>query len=195
MQAVTERQKTLTAKRFPRRRIWTKKEYYKLIDIGFFNGKSAELIEGEIIEMSPMKTPHAVTIRLVETVLAKVFGKNYDVRGQLPIDLGDINEPEPDVAVVKGNIRDYLESHPKTAELIVEISAATLSYDRNTKAKLYARNGIQDYWIVDLKKRRVEVYRSPKIDKYQEITFFNENDEVSPLAKPEASIKVSELLP
>jgi Uma2 family endonuclease len=195
MQAVTERQKTLATKRFPRRRIWTKKEYYKLIDIGFFNGKSAELIEGEIIEMSPMKSPHAVTIRLVETVLAKVFGKNYDVRGQLPIDLGDINEPEPDVAVVKGNIRDYLESHPKTAELIVEISAATLSYDRNTKAKLYARNGIKDYWIVDLKKRRVEVCRIPKLDKYQEITFFNENDEVSPLAKSEASIKVSELLP
>lgn len=195
MQAVIERQKTLATKRFPRRRIWTKKEYYKLIDIGFFNGKSAELIEGEIIEMSPMKTPHAVTIRLVETVLAKVFGNKYDVRGQLPIDLGDINEPEPDVAVVKGNIRDYLESHPNTAELIVEISAATLSYDRNTKAKLYARNGIQDYWIVDLKKRRVEVYRSPKSDKYQEITFFNENDDVSPLAKPEAKIKVSELLP
>jgi Uma2 family endonuclease len=195
MQATAEKQSILATKRFPRRRIWTKKEYYKLIDIGFFNGKRAELIEGEIIEMSPMKTPHAVTIRLVETILAKVFGKNYDVRGQLPIDLGDINEPEPDVAVVKGNIRDYLESHPKTAELIVEISAATLSYDRNTKAKLYARNGIQDYWIVDLKKRRVEVYRLPKADKYQEIMFFNENDEISPLAKPEAKIKVGELLP
>jgi Uma2 family endonuclease len=172
-----------------------KKEYYKLIDIGFFNGKRAELIEGEIIEMSPVKTPHAVTIGLVESVLREVFGKNYDVRGQLPIDLGDINEPEPDVAVVKGNIRDYLESHPKTAELIVEISAATLSYDRNTKAKLYARNGIQDYWIINVKKRCIEIYRLPKLDKYQEITFFTENDEVSPLANPEAKIKVSELLP
>jgi Uma2 family endonuclease len=195
MNAVAEQQQKLTVKRFPRRRIWTKKEYYKLIDIGFFNGKRAELIEGEIIEISPMKTPHAVTIRLVETILAKVFGENYDVRGQLPIDLGDINEPEPDVAVVKGNISDYLESHPKTAELIVEISAATLSYDRNTKAKLYARNGIKDYWIVDLKKRRIEVCRIPQLDKYQEITFFNESDEVSPLAKPEVKIKVSELLP
>ncbi len=187
--------KSLITNRFPRRRIWTKKEYYKLIDIGFFNGKRAELIEGEIIEMSPMKTPHAVTIRLVETVLAKIFAKNYDVRGQLPIDFGDISEPEPDVAVVKGNIRDYLESHPKTAELIVEISAATLGYDRNTKAKLYARNGIKDYWIVDLKKRRVEVYRLPKFDKYQESSFYNENDEVSPLANLDAKIKVSDLLP
>jgi Uma2 family endonuclease len=195
MQTVAEKQKTLATKRFPRRRIWTKKEYYKLIDIGFFNGKSAELIEGEIIEMSPMKTPHAVTIGLVESVLREVFGKNYSVRGQLPIDLGDINEPEPDVAVVKGNIRDYLESHPKTAELIVEISAATLSYDRNTKAKLYARNGIQDYWIINVKKRCIEIHRLPKLDKYQEITFFTENDEVSPLANPEAKIKVSELLP
>ncbi len=195
MQATAENQQYQKTKRFPRPRIWTKKEYYKLIDKGFFNGKRAELIEGEIIEISPMKTPHAVTIRLVETVLAKVFSKDYDVRGQLPVDLGDINEPEPDVAVVKGNIRDYLESHPKTAELIVEISVATLSYDRNAKAKLYARNGIQDYWIVDLKKRRVEVYRLPKLDKYQEVTFFEENDEISPLAKPEAKIMVRELLP
>jgi Uma2 family endonuclease len=195
MNAVAEQQQKLTVKRFPRRRIWTKKEYYKLIDIGFFNGKRAELIEGEIIEMSPMKTPRAVSIGLVSSILREVFAENYDVRGQLPIDLGDINEPEPDVAVVKGNIRDYLESHPKTAELVVEISAATLSYDRNTKAKLYARNGIKDYWIVDLKKRRIEVCRTPKLDKYQEITFFNETDEVSTLAKPEVSIKVSELLP
>jgi Uma2 family endonuclease len=195
MNAVAEQQQKLTVKRFPRRRIWTKKEYYKLIDIGFFNGKRAELIEGEIIEMSPMKTPRAVSIGLVSSILREVFAENYDVRGQLPIDLGDINEPEPDVAVVKGNIRDYLESHPKTAELVVEISAATLSYDRNTKAKLYARNGIKDYWIVDLKKRRIEVCRTPKLNKYQEITFFNETDEVSTLAKPEVSIKVSELLP
>jgi Uma2 family endonuclease len=195
MQAVAEKQNKLTTKRFPRRRIWTKKEYYKLIDIGFFNGKRAELIEGEIIEMSPMKTPHAIAIRLAETVLAKVFGNAYDVRGQLPVDFNETNEPETDIAVVKGNIRDYLESHPKTAELIVEISDSTMNYDRNVKAKLYARNGIQDYWIVDLKKRRVEVCRVPKSDKYQEITFFNADDEVSPLAKPNAKIKVSELLP
>lgn len=195
MQAVAEKQQKLTAKRFPRRRIWTKKEYYKLIDIGFFNGKRAELIEGEIIEMSPMKTPHAVTIGLVESVLREVFGKSFVVRGQLPIDFNEINEPEPDVAVVKGNIRDYLESHPKTGELIVEISASTLNYDRNVKGKLYAQNGIQDYWIIDLKKRRIEVYRSPKFDKFQESTFFYENDEISPLAKPAAKIKVSELLP
>jgi Uma2 family endonuclease len=195
MQATAEKQNKLTTKRFPRRRIWTKKEYYKLIDIGFFNGKRAELIEGEIIEMSPIQTPHAIAIRLAETVLAKVFGKSYDVRGQLPIDFNETNEPEADVAVVKGNIRDYLESHPNTAELIVEISASTLSYDRNVKGKLYAKNGIQDYWIIDLNKRRVEIHRSPNSDKYNEITFFTENDEISPLAKSETKIKVSDLLP
>ncbi len=196
MHAVAEKQNTMTSsKRFPRRRIWTKKEYYKLIEIGFFNGKRAELIEGEIIEMSPMKTPHAVTIRLVEKALAVVFAGNYDVRGQLPLDFGETSEPEPDVAVVKGNTRDYLESHPHLAELIVEISASTLNYDRYVKGKLYARNNIQDYWIIDLRKRWVEVYRSPKFDKYEKVIVYKDSDEISPLAKPEVKIKVSDLLP
>ncbi len=196
MQTVVKNQSLISAKkRFPRRRMWTKKEYYKLLDIGFFNGKRAELIEGEIIEMSPMKTPHAVAIGLTSTILEEVFGKSCWVRGQLPIDLGEINEPEPDFAVVKGNIRDYLESHPKTAELIVEISDSTLSYDRNVKSKLYSRNNIKEYWIVDLRKRKVEVYRSPNGNKYDEITSFGEKDEISPLAAPEAKIKVADLLP
>lgn len=196
MEAIAKTQsKVSTAKRFPRPRIWTKKEYYKLIDIGFFNGKRAELIEGEIIEMSPMKTPHAVAIGLIESILREVFGNKHTVRGQLPIDFGEINEPEPDVAVVKGNPRDYLESHPQTAELVVEISASTLSYDRNIKGKLYARNNIQDYWIVDLRKRCVEIYRSPKFDKYENVSVFTETEEVSPLAKSDAKIKVADLLP
>jgi Uma2 family endonuclease len=196
MNAVAEKLNTETvSKRFPRRRIWTKKEYYKLIDIGFFVDKRAELIEGDIIEFSSMKSSHAVTIGLFTNVLKEVLSENYDIRGQLPIDFGEINEPEPDIAVVKGNPRDYLESHPNTAELIVEISAATLSYDRNTKAKLYARNNIQDYWIVNLRKRCIEVYRSPKSDKYQSVTTFTELDSISTLTKPENKLKVADLLP
>jgi Uma2 family endonuclease len=196
MNAVAEKQNTESvSKRFPRRRIWTKKEYYKLIDIGFFIDKRAELIEGEVIEMSPVKTPHSLTIQLTENVLRDVFDKNFSVRGQLPLNFSEISEPEPDIAVVKGNPRDYLESHPNTAELIVEISASTLSYDRNVKGKLYARNNIQDYWIVDLRKRCIEVYRSPKADKYESVTTFTESDDISTLTKPENKLKVADLLP
>ena len=196
MNAVVEKQNLHSvSKRFPRRWIWTKKEYYKLIDIGFFNGKRGELIEGEIIEFSLMKTPQAAAIGLFKNVLTKVLCESYDIRGQLPLNFSEISEPEPDIAVVKGNPRDYLESHPNTAELIVEISASTLNYDRNVKGKLYARNNIQDYWIVDLRKRCIEVYRSPKADKYESMTTFSETDELSTLAMPENKLKVADLLP
>jgi Uma2 family endonuclease len=196
MNAVAEKQKTESVlKRFPRRRIWTKKEYYKLIDNGFFIDKRAELIEGDIIEFSSMKSSHAVTIGLFTNVLKEVLSENYDIRGQLPLDFSEISEPEPDIAVVRGNPRDYLETHPNTAELIVEISASTLSYDRNVKGKLYARNNIQDYWIVDLRKRCIEVYRSPKADKYENVTTFTESDDISTLTKPENKLKVADLLP
>ncbi len=153
------------------------------------------MIEGEIIEFSSMKSQHDVAIGLFTSVHREMLSENDDVQGQLPIDFSEISEPEPDIAVVKGNPRDYLESHPNTAELIVEISASTLNYDRNVKGKLYARNNIQDYWSVDLRKRCVEVYRSPKADKYEDVTVYTELDELSTLIKPENKLKVADLLP
>ncbi len=139
----------------PQRIKWTQDEYYRMAELGFFEGKRVELIEGEIIEMAPMKSPHATSVSLVGEVLRESFGKKFYVRSQLPLSFSKINEPEPDVAVVKGKIRDFTDSHPKTAELVVEISDATLRYDRTGKMSLYAKNKIQDYWIVNVKDKRL----------------------------------------
>lgn len=179
---------------------WTKEEYYKMAELGFFHGKRVELIEGEIIEMSPMKSPHATAVSLVYEILREIFDNNYFIRNQQPLSFSKITEPEPDLAVIKGKIRDFNTAHPKTAELVVEISDATLYFDRGTKSNLYAKNKIQDYWIVNLKDKRLEVYRRPIKDKksgyiYSEIQIFTEQDEVSPLAASDAKIKVSDLLP
>jgi len=179
---------------------WTRNEYYKMAELGFFRGKRVELIKGEIVVMSPMKSAHATAISLANEVLSEVFGKNFVVRTQLPMSLGKTNEPEPDVSVVEGKVRDFSQAHPKTAALVVEISETTLNYDRTTKASLYAENKIPDYWILNLKNRCLEIYRQPIRDKklgfvYSEIRILTENDTATPLARPDAKVKVADLLP
>jgi Uma2 family endonuclease len=179
---------------------WTQKEYYQMAELGFFQGKRVELIKGEIIEMSPMKSAHATAVRLIVEILREIFAKGFVVDSQLPMSFGKADEPEPDIAVVKGSVRDFSSSHPKTAELLVEVSDSTLRYDRTVKVELYAQNKIQEYWILNLKKRCLEVYRQPKKDKklgfiYKEIQILTEDDHVLPLAAPSAKIKIADLLP
>ena len=171
-----------------------------MAELGFFHGKRVELIEGEIIEMSPLKTAHATALGLMTQILTKIFSENFIVRAQMPMSFAKANEPEPGAAVVKGAFRDFTVSHPKTAELIVEVSASTLRYDRTIKVNLYAQDKIQEYWILNLKNRCLEIRRQPKKDKklgyiYQEIQILTEDDQVSPLANPKAKIKIADLLP
>lgn len=181
---------------------WTKEEYLHLAELGFFEGRRTEFLEGEIIEMPTMNSPHAVALEVTYDALRDAFKKEFAVRNQSPIDFGAEFEAVPDVAVIKGNARDFQPAHPTTADLIIEISDTTLSYDRNRKASLYAKFGIEDYWILNLKKRTLEVYRRPAEDEscyynfgYAEKTTFDENALVAPLAAPESKIKVADLLP
>ena len=180
--------------------LWTRDEYYKMAEIGFFDGKRVELIEGEVFEMTPMKSPHATAVRLVIDVLKTVFTGDYVIDSQLPMSFSSINEPEPDVAVIVGKIRDFADVHPKTAALIVEVSDTTLRYDQTKKATLYAKNKIEEYWILNLKNRCLEVYRRPISDKtlgfiYAEMQIITENEAIAPLAAPGNEIKIADMLP
>ena len=108
---------------------WTKKEYYRLGELGFFDGQRVELIEGQLMVHSPQNSLHADTLDEVKDVLRSLFGAGYLVRSQLPIDLGQPTEPEPDVAVVVGRRRQYRNAHPTSAVLIVEVADGSLDYD------------------------------------------------------------------
>lgn len=181
---------------------WTKEEYYQMAEFGMFEGRRTEFIEGEIIEMPQMKSPHATGLTLTDNALRRIFSENFVVRNQMPLDVGTEFEPVPDIVIVNGSPRDYLEDHPQTAELLVEISDTSLSYDRNRKSSLYAKYGIQDYWILNLKNRTLEIYRQPIEDEntlygfnYGEKLTFDKTREVSPLIKSDAKIKVADLLP
>lgn len=154
-----------------------------------------ELIDGEILTMAPQKSPHATAVRLAEDALRAAFGKGFEVRPQLPLALGEMSEPEPDLAVVPGAPRDYREGHPSTALLVVEVAESSLSFDYGVKKALYARAGIPEYWIVDLVARAVEVYRSPHGADYRDHRTLGGRDSIAPLAGAGARIAVADLLP
>jgi len=199
----------------PPKILWNKDEYYRLADLGFFNGKRVELIEGEIFvkyeytefdegeyEMSAMSSLHFSGVNVAAEVLREIFKKKHFVSVQCPINMGESSEPEPDISIIEGKARDFKESIPKTAALVIEISDTSLLYDRGKKASLYARAAIQDYWILNLKDKRLEIYRRPIKDEtafygfsYGEIQIYTEKDSVSPLAAPAAKIKIADLLP
>ncbi len=183
-----------------RTRRFTRDEYYRMADLGFFQGRRAELIRGEIIDMSPQKHRHFTGVLLTQSALERLFGPACCVRVQGPIALDADSEPEPDLAVVKGSPRDYAD-HPTTALLVVEIADATLLYDTTDKASLYARHHITDYWVLDLNARSLLVHRDPSPDaaapfgaRYASVTAHAASDSVSPLAVPGA-IWIADLLP
>ncbi len=177
-------------------RRWTREEYDRLVAAGMFGaGERVELIDGEILQMPPQGSMHATALRLLENALREKLGPGFDIRGQLPLALSPSSEPEPDVAVVPGSPRDYKDAHPGRALLVVEISEATLDYDRRRKGNLYARAGIDDYWIVNLIDRCVEVHREPGQEGYRSHRVVHAGDRLAPLAAPLVLIAVDDILP
>ncbi|MGI9334733.1 MAG: Uma2 family endonuclease, partial [Gammaproteobacteria bacterium] len=124
------------------RHTWSREEYERMVTAGVFHAEARlELIDGEIVNMVPQGSPHATAVLLLDNELRNICEGGFHVRVQMPLALDDSSEPEPDLAIVSGNPRDYSRAHPGSAALVVEISDTTLSYDRNTKKRLYARNG------------------------------------------------------
>jgi len=177
-------------------RRWTLEEYERLVEQGFFHPEEKiELVDGVIFEMTPQSSRHASGVRLTELALQPLYREGFDVRTQLPLALGLDAEPEPDVAVVPGHARDYIAAHPTTAVLIVEVADSSLLHDRKRKARLYARAGIPEYWLLNLVDWCLEVFRDPKAGSYATRTILREGDSVAPRTRPEAEIPVADLLP
>ena len=187
----------------PKRRRWTSKELYRMLDLGFFQNQRVELIEGEIIEMASQKNLHALGITLGEDALRAAFGPKYWVRVQASLDLTPYSVPDPDLAVIAGPPRQHATvANPTSALLIVEVSETTLRYDRLWKGSLYAMVGIADYWILNLKSRQLEVYRKPIPDPkarygyaYDDVAYLDEKQRIAPLAKPKVKVRVADMLP
>ena len=185
----------------PGNKIWTVPQFHFLGDLGMFEGCRAMLINGAIIEEGPMNPPHRTALEVSTEAIRSVFGSTRRVCVQMPLVFGLTTDPEPDIAVVAGSARGST-THPTTADLIVEISDTSLSYDTNEKMSLYASARIADYWVVDVIGRKLLVYRDPIQDStaphgstYSTQKSFSETDSVTPFATPNSTVKVSDLLP
>jgi Uma2 family endonuclease len=175
---------------------WSRAEYERMAETGVFAPDARlELIDGEVIGMPPQSTRHYSAILLVQEALRAAFGSGYHVRTQGPLAIDGQSEPEPDIAIVKGTVRDHVSTHPRTAALIVEIADTSLGFDRLTKKRLYARNGIPEYWILDLNAAALEVYRDPRGDDFSSKQTIGRDGSIAPLSVPQAVVPIVDLLP
>ncbi len=189
----------------PSETIWrlTVEQYHAMARAGILDeDDSVELLEGWLVAKMTINPPHRAAIVLISDALRRVLPAGWYIDTQNPITTED-SEPEPDIVIVRGSTRDYLDRHPPPAEvaLVIEVADATLRRDKTLKMRVYARAGIVTYWIVNLPERVIEVYTQP-ISKgvdadYQQREDCREDDSV-PLVidgAEVARIAVSELLP
>ncbi len=185
-----------------RLRRWTREEYDRMIDAGILTTQDkVQLIEGEIVAMTPQNSPHATTVSLAYQILRGAASDQHCVRSQLPLALGSDSEPEPDLAVVTGTPNDYWKAHPTTALLVIEVADSSLALDRKEKARVYARAGIPEYWIINVEERCIEVHRNPAVQeqpqaepRYLTRTVHNPGESITPIALPRLSVAVNDLV-
>jgi Uma2 family endonuclease len=186
-----------------RTRQWTRAEYDRLVAVGVFRpGEPIELLGGDLVVAEPQSEAHYTAVCLVADALTAAFGAGWVIRSQGPIALDDESEPEPDVALVRGRVRDYHREHPARPVLVVEVAESSLLLDRRHKGSLYARARLADYWIVNLVDRVLEVYRDPVPDagsafgwRYASRDVLGPDDAARPLVAPDARVPVRDLLP
>jgi Uma2 family endonuclease len=184
---------------------FTVDQFLQTAELGIFLPEDrVELIEGQVIHMTPMGDPHEVALLLAEETIANLLPAGWHIRGQMSIRLAS-SLPVPDLVIARGKIRDYRRRKPGPADigLLIEISDSTLAGDRKVKGPLYAGAGIVEYWIVNLNDEQVEVHRQPQppkdgieasyadrqvIDAKGSVKFNLDGREVG-------SIKVADLLP
>lgn len=181
---------------------WTLDQYKELDKIGFFNDKRAMLLDGVICVMPNPNPPHDVILGLTDAWLRGVFMGRHHVRSQMSFNVGEDTDPAPDLAVVEGGIRDYLNAAPREAVLVVEVADSSLFTDTTTKAEKYAAAKVPDYWVLDVENRQLIVFRDPAplpaalgANAYRQRNTYGPDATVSPLAAPGHAVRVADLLP
>jgi Uma2 family endonuclease len=155
---------------------FTVEEYHKMAEAGVFSEDDrVELIEGEVVQMTPIGWRHARCVSNLNMLLAPFAGDRYVVSVQNPITVDEHDEPQSDLALLRELPTGRLPG-PEEVVLVVEVSDTTLSYDQNVKLPLYARAGISEAWIVDLQGDVVEVYTEPRATGYARMSRYDRED-------------------
>ncbi|MDZ8108476.1 MAG: Uma2 family endonuclease [Nostoc sp. DedQUE12a] len=174
---------------------WTIAEYHRMIEAGILSDRQVELLKGEIVEMSPEGEPHAYSSSEAGEYLAKLLGERAKVRQAKPITLPHDSEPEPDIAVVQPLGREYREHHPYPENIfwLIEYANSSLEKDLDIKTKIYAQAGILEYWVVNLKKLNLVVFREILDGDYATKLTLTEGI-IQPFAFPDVSVAVEQII-
>jgi Uma2 family endonuclease len=177
---------------------WTVDTFYRAVDAGVFDEpKRLELVYGDLREKEIVNPPHAATTRRVSRLMQGLFEPQFIVREEKPVRLGNDTEPLPDIALVTGSDEDYEQRHPNDQDIIllIEVADTTADYDTGEKARMYAHSGVNDYWVTLINRRELIVFRNPTQEGYTNQVRLTEADTVTPLAAPNITISVRDLLP
>lgn len=157
---------------------WTADRYHRALETGFLApDERFELIEGELIAVVPVNPPHAQIVGRLDRWLQRAVDETlFVVRVQQPIDIGDHNQPEPDVTIAHGPEGRYGRAHPAPADVVVAIEVADTSarYDRDVKLPLYARYRIQESWLIDVNRRLIEIHLEPTDGGYRNVSAYGD---------------------
>jgi Uma2 family endonuclease len=173
------------------RRLFTIQEYDKMVETGILTKRDrVELIDGEVVEMSPIGDAHAACVSNLTHLLIGLVGEDARVWVQGPVRVPPRSKPQPDLALLRP--RSYMRGGAAAADalLFIEVADASLRYDRTVKLALYAGGGIPEYWIVDTSSAALEVYRNPSGNRYTTEQRCRSGERIAPLALPAAVLSI-----
>ena len=176
----------------------TASEYHRMGETGLIGpAERTELIEGEIIKMAPIGSPHVGSVFALTRILGQAATPDVVVSVQCPVHLDEHNEPEPDIALIRARADGYRQPPlPSAADvlLLIEVAESSLRHDRERKLPLYARHAIPEVWIIDLAARSVQVYRAPSGNEYQQIQICSSGEAIAVAAIPGLILEVDDLI-
>lgn len=177
--------------------LFTVADYHQMAEANILGEDDrVELIEGVIVDMSPIGRKHAVCVARFTAIFGnRLYGQAL-VWVQNPVWLGEHSEPQPDVTLLRWRDDYYADRDPTPEDvlLIIEVADSSLAYDRDVKVPLYARAGIPEHWLVDLIRRSVTVYRDPGPEGYRSVTTYQGSFRISPIAFPDVVLTDAEIL-
>jgi Uma2 family endonuclease len=180
-----------------RRRRFTREEYHRMADAGILHEDDrVELIEGEIVLMTPIGRRHAACVAELTRLLVPAVGQRALLWPQNPITLPDESEPQPDIVLLRPRADRYLQddAHPEDVLLLVEVADTSQRYDRLVKLPLYGRAGVPEVWIVDLPGEVIEICRRPTPTGYTHVERIGRGGVITPGAFPDVVLSVDAIL-
>ena len=183
---------------YPQRHAISAEEYLRMGEGGVFAPEARlELIEGEIVEMAPVGSPHAGMVKILNRLFGRLAGDQAIISVQDPLVIGERSVPQPDLVLLRPRADSYTRSHPTTADvlLLVEVADTTLPFDLGTKVPLYARCGIAEAWVIDVQERVVRVFRDPSPSGYRTSFTVQGDESVTALALPAIVVPLAALYP